>query len=96
VPKEDGLKWMRTIFAVLADEQRLRILLALTAAESLCVGEVAVVLRTSAPVASHHLRRMRDLGVLQDRGAGKLRYYRVRQKAVARLAAAALALWEQS
>jgi ArsR family transcriptional regulator len=75
------------MFAVLADEQRLRIIVALSAAGELSVGEVADVLGSSVSVASHHLRRMRDLGVLEDRSAGKLAYYSVAAKAVARLAA---------
>ena len=71
---------------MLADQQRLKILLALTAAEDLCVGEVAHVLGTSVSVASHHLRKLRDLGILEDRDDGKRAYYSLRQKFVASLA----------
>ena len=91
MPDEDRLKRIRTVFAVLADQQRLKILLALTAAEELCVGEVAHVLGTSVSVASHHLRKLRDLGILEDRDEGKLAYYCLRQKFVASLALTALA-----
>lgn len=73
-----------------ADRQRLKIVLALTAAEELCVGEVAHVLGTSASVASHPLRKLRDLGILEDRGAGRFAYYRLRQRSVARVAVTAL------
>ena len=54
---------------------RLKILLALAAAEELCVGEVTRVLGVSVSVASHHLRGLHDLGILEDRGDGKLAYY---------------------
>ena len=90
MPDDDALKRMRTMFAMLADEQRLKILLALSATEELCVGEVAEVLGASMSVASHHLRRLRDLGILEDRSDGKLTYYSVRQKHVVSLAVAAL------
>jgi ArsR family transcriptional regulator, lead/cadmium/zinc/bismuth-responsive transcriptional repressor len=78
------------VFAALADQQRLKILLALAAAEELCVGEVAHVLRASVSVSSHHLRKLRDLGILRHRSHGKLAYYSLGQRYVAGLAVAAL------
>jgi DNA-binding transcriptional ArsR family regulator len=90
MPDELRLKRVRSVFAVLADQQRLKILLALTAAEELCVGEVADVLGTSMSVASHHLRKLRDCGILEDRSDGKLAYYFLRQRYVASLAVTAL------
>jgi ArsR family transcriptional regulator, lead/cadmium/zinc/bismuth-responsive transcriptional repressor len=90
MPDEDRIKRTSIVFAMLADRQRLKIVLALTAAEELCVGEVAHVLGTSASVASHHLRKLRDLGILEDRGAGKYAYYRLRQRSVARVVVTAL------
>jgi DNA-binding transcriptional ArsR family regulator len=93
MPDEQRLKGIRTVFAVLADQQRLKILLALTAAEELCVGEVARVLGTSVSVASHHLRKLRDLEIVEDRSDGKLANYSLRQRFVANLAVTALAGW---
>ena len=90
MPDEQRLKRIRTVFAVLADQQRLKILLALSAAEELCVCEVADVLGTSMSVASHHLRKLRDCGILEDRSDGKLAYYFLRQRYVASLAVTAL------
>jgi DNA-binding transcriptional ArsR family regulator len=90
MPDEHRLARLRTLFAALADEQRLKILLALAAAEELCVGEVAHVLGTSVSVASHHLRKLRGLGVLHHRSHGRLAYYSLRQRYVASLAVAAL------
>lgn len=91
MPEEARLKRMRTLFAVLADEQRLKILLTLRAANELCVGEVASVLGVSVSVASHHLRKLRDLEILADRSDGKLAYYSLRRRFVANLALTALA-----
>ena len=90
MPDERRLRRLRTIFAMLADQQRLRILLALTAAEDLCVGEVADLLGASVSVASHHLRKLRDLGILEDRSDGKSVYYVLRQRYVASIMLGAL------
>jgi len=90
MPDDPRLKRIRTVFALLADEQRLKILLALNAGEELCVGEVAHVLGTSVSVASHHLCRLRDVGILENRSDGKLAYYSLRQRYVASLAVTAL------
>jgi DNA-binding transcriptional ArsR family regulator len=91
MPDEAGLKQVRTLFAVLAGEQRLKIVLALRAADELCVGEVARLLDVSASVASHHLRKLRDLEILGDRSDGQWVYYRLRRRLVANLALTALA-----
>ncbi len=90
LPDEGRLRRVRTTFATLADQQRLKIVIALAVADELCVSEVADVLRTSVSVASHHLRRLRDLEVVEDRGDGKLAYYSLRQRYVATLAVMAL------
>jgi DNA-binding transcriptional ArsR family regulator len=90
IPPEERLKRVSRVFAALADQQRLKILLALAAAEELCVGEVAHVLRASVSVSSHHLRKLRDLGILRHRSHGKLAYYSLGQRYVAGLAVAAL------
>jgi ArsR family transcriptional regulator len=91
MPDEHRLDRIRTVFALLADDQRLKVLLALSAVEDLCVSEVARALGTSVSVASHHLRKLRDLGVLDERDEGKRAYYCLRQKFVADLAVTALA-----
>ena len=90
MPEDVQLRRIRTVFAALADQQRLKILLALKASEELCVCDVAHVLGVSVSVASHHLRKLRDLGILQDRNDGKMAYYSLREAFVADLAAAAL------
>jgi ArsR family transcriptional regulator len=86
MPDDDRLKRTSIVFALLADRQRLKIVLALAAAEELCVSEIAHVLGTSVSVASHHMRRLRNSGILEDRGGGKYAYYRLRQRSVASIA----------
>lgn len=91
LPDAARLKQIRTVFGALADEQRLKILLALKASKELCVCDVAHVLGVSVSVASHHLRKLRDLGILDDRSDGKMAYYSLKASFVADLAASALA-----
>jgi ArsR family transcriptional regulator len=90
MPDEDHVKRTCIVFALLADRQRLKIVLALAAAEELCVSDIAHVLGTSVSVASHHMRRLRDNGILEDRGGGKYAYYRLRQRSLASVAVTGL------
>jgi DNA-binding transcriptional ArsR family regulator len=63
-----------TTLRVLADEVRLRIL-GLLADRELCVCEMVGVLKLSQPLVSHHLRVLRDAGLLSSRRRGKWIYY---------------------
>jgi len=76
-----------THFAALSEPARVRIVHALSAGEELCVCDVAHVLGTSISTASHHLRRLRDLGILQFRNDGKMAYYSIRDRSLAQLVA---------
>jgi DNA-binding transcriptional ArsR family regulator len=78
LPADDTLEDARALFASLADKTRLRLLFALRAGEELCVCDVAHVLGISVSVASHHLRKLRDLKVLKYRNDGKMAYYSLR------------------
>lgn len=77
-------------FGILSDPARVRIVLALADGKELCVCDVAHVLGTSISTASHHLRKLRDLGVLQFRNDGKMAYYSIRDRNIARLVASGL------
>jgi ArsR family transcriptional regulator, arsenate/arsenite/antimonite-responsive transcriptional repressor len=59
---------------VLADEARLRIL-GLLANRELCVCELVGALKLSQPLVSHHLRILRDAGLLATHRKGKWIYY---------------------
>ena len=91
LPADDRVKQIRNIFAALADEQRLKILLTLKTGQELCVCDVAHVLGVSVSATSHHLRKLRDLGILEDRSDGKMTYYSLKVAFVADLAVEALA-----
>ena len=52
-------------------------LAALVAAEELCVGDVALALDISEDAASYALRVLREQGLVQRRGEGRMGFYRL-------------------
>lgn len=75
LPDNDTLEAAQVLFAALADKSRLKILSALQDGQELCVCDIAALLGVQTAVASHHLRKLRDLKLLQYRNEGKLVYY---------------------
>jgi DNA-binding transcriptional ArsR family regulator len=63
VVQTEGLS---TYFKALADDNRLKIIHALSR-EELCVRDVADIIGTTMQVASHHLRVLRDIGLVKNR-----------------------------
>jgi ArsR family transcriptional regulator, lead/cadmium/zinc/bismuth-responsive transcriptional repressor len=90
LPSDDELEDARVIFAALADKTRLKVLHVLRTGEELCVCDVAHVLDMSVSVASHHLRKLRDLRILKYRNDGKMAYYSLRDRFVGDLVKRAL------
>lgn len=66
-----------TLFPMLADPTRLRVLLLLTAEDELCVCELTQALALSQPKVSRHLAHLRKSGLLESRRAGQWMYYRL-------------------
>lgn len=91
LPAEEELEETRVFFAALADKTRLKILSALQGGEELCVCDVAHVLQLSVAMASHHLRKLRDLKILKYRNDGKMAYYSLRDRFAAELVTQAIA-----
>ncbi|HVT02463.1 MAG TPA: metalloregulator ArsR/SmtB family transcription factor [Thermoanaerobaculia bacterium] len=91
LPLRDQLEEVRVMFAALADATRLKVLHALSGGEELCVCDVAHVASISISAASHHLRKLRDLRILGYRNDGKMAYYSLRDRSVAKLLRTALA-----
>ncbi|MGF1604370.1 MAG: ArsR/SmtB family transcription factor [Thermosynechococcaceae cyanobacterium] len=75
LPGDEVLEEAQILFGVLADKSRLKILHALSHSQELCVCDVASTLGVTSAVASHHLRKLRDLKILKHRNDGKLAYY---------------------
>ena len=65
-----------TVLKAMGDETRLRILESLLIDEK-CVTDLVQELKCSQPHASHHLRILRDAGLIEGHRDGKQVYYRV-------------------
>ncbi len=72
-------------FKALADPTRLAIVNSLAGAEEVCVCELTRV-GVAQPTVSHHLRVLRDAGLVDVRRRGTWAYYRLVPEAVAELA----------
>ena len=90
MPPDNVLEEAETLFGALADRARVKILFALRDGEELCVCDVAHVLGVSISTASHHLRKLRDLKLLQYRNDGRMAYYSLRNELAAQLVSDAL------
>lgn len=63
------------VFSALGDEQRQRILLTFERGERLNVTQLAEVSTLSRPTVSHHLKVLREAGVLESQKEGKEVFY---------------------
>lgn len=90
MPDARALDEAGTLFAALADRTRLKILHALSRGGELCVCDVAHVLGMSVAATSHHLRKLRQLGILRLRNDGKMAYYSLASRFAVELATRAV------
>jgi ArsR family transcriptional regulator, lead/cadmium/zinc/bismuth-responsive transcriptional repressor len=90
LPGDDVLEEAQILFGVLADKSRLKILHALSSSQELCVCDIASTLGVTSAVASHHLRKLRDLKILKHRNDGKLAYYSLKDPRIAEILSYAL------
>lgn len=69
--------WRRIarIFVALGDEHRQRMLLMFEPGERLNVGQIVAASTLSRSAVSHHLRALRDAGVLKSEKVGKEVYF---------------------
>ena len=70
IPTEDEAIDASGIFSQLSSPTRIR-LLSMLAVEKMCVCELADVLNLSQPAVSHHLRLLRQSGIVRYRKSGK-------------------------
>jgi ArsR family transcriptional regulator len=75
------------VLRAIAEPARWRIV-QLLAAEELCVCHLVEELHASQPVVSHHLRVLRDAGLVETERHRYWTYYRLRPEAVATLISA--------
>lgn len=70
IPSEQQFNLAADVFSMLCDSTRLRILWLLCHAEE-CVSDIAAAVGMSAPAVSHHLRTLRQSGLITSRREGK-------------------------
>ncbi len=75
------------LFGILADPTRLTILNLLAASQSgeVCVCDVTASFQVGQPTISHHLKILRDAGVIQGDKRGKWVYYSLVKSRVAEI-----------
>jgi len=73
---EDWTRFSRFFFAM-GERTRQQILLLFDAGEEICVSDIARLFDLSRPAISHHLKVMREAGLLLSEKRGKEVYYRV-------------------
>jgi ArsR family transcriptional regulator, arsenate/arsenite/antimonite-responsive transcriptional repressor len=72
-------------FKALADPTRVAIVNRLAAAECVCVCDFVAALGLSQPTVSHHLRVLREAGLVEASRRGTWAYYRLVPEAVGAL-----------
>src|SRR5438094_10653679 len=84
MPTEAVMSTTLRFFKALADESRLRIVGILASREH-SVDELAAQLDLRAPTVSHHLARLRDVGLVSMRSDGNVHVYRLELDALRNL-----------
>jgi|SRR5919108_2587258 ArsR family transcriptional regulator len=82
---EDERGELAARFKALADPTRVAIVNALSAAEEVCVCNLNAALDLSQPTVSHHLRILREAGLVDVTRRGTWAYYRLVPEAIAAL-----------
>jgi len=76
---------MAAAFKALADPTRVAIVNRLSGAERVCVCDLTDAFDLSQPTVSHHLRILRDAGLVEAEREGTWAYYRIVPEAIDRL-----------
>ncbi len=77
----DDLKKLQLIFQTLSDFNRLGILRFICEKES-SVGEIVKATKLSQPLVSHHLRVLKENGILETKRKGPFIFYYIRDKKI--------------
>lgn len=72
-------------FAALGDETRLKMIQLLAGHDALCVCELQAAFDLGQPTISHHLRILREAGLIDVMRRGTWAYYSLRKDALKRL-----------
>ena len=75
------------LFKALGDPVRLRLASMIASAPEVCVCELTPAFDLSSGTISHHLKTLRDAGLVESERRGTYVYYRIRPQALTALAA---------
>lgn len=84
MPKEENFQRVSYLFKQLCDESRIRIFWLLCHCEE-CVINISSLVNMSSPAVSHHLRQLKNSGLIVSRRDGKEVYYRAADTELAQL-----------
>jgi DNA-binding transcriptional ArsR family regulator len=87
VMPEDAATELAWVFRALADPTRVSIVNRLAATSEACVCDLTSAFALSQPTISHHLRLLRDAGLIESERRGTWAYYRLVPEAIERLGA---------
>ena len=76
MPKDKAFEKAADTFQLISDATRLKILWLLCHHET-CVNNIAIAVDMSAPAVSHHLRLLKQAGLLETKRDGKEMYYKL-------------------
>jgi ArsR family transcriptional regulator len=83
---DDQAAQIAPMFKALSDPVRLRLLSLIASTTEVCVCELTDAFSLTGPTISHHLRVLRDTGLVDCQRRGTWVYYWVRPEAMAQLA----------
>jgi ArsR family transcriptional regulator len=76
---------LATAFKALADPTRVAIVNRLSTTDEVCVCDLTAAFELSQPTISHHLKILRDAGLIEAESRGTWAYYRLVPDAIERL-----------
>ena len=74
----EDISSLKSVFKILADENRLKIIYALSYEDELCVCDIAATIEATVATTSHHLLSLKKNGIVVSRKVGKLVYYSIK------------------
>lgn len=84
MPRTEAFQIVSDIFKLMDDNSRIRIFWLLCHCEE-CVINISALVDMSSPAVSHHLRQLKNGGLIVSRREGKEVYYKAADTAQARL-----------
>lgn len=84
IPNPEDFQIVADLFKQMSDQSRIRIFWLLCHCEE-CVINISAMMEMSSPAVSHHLRPLRNRGLIVSRRVGKEVYYRAADTEQSRL-----------